>query len=480
MDTLVNGGAQLLLIPLTFIRLPILTKNLSIQDYGLWGLIFTTCSLALPFTSLGLGAAMSRFLPGEKGKEVLQEGFYSVLTLRMLVTCVVAGGVYLFAAPIANMFFDGHVSIVRITALFILLTTLHGIYRRLLRILRKIEVLSIISILDGYISIAVFAVLLHSGYGLMSIVLAQLAIKIAEISYLILYVKPLIGFKWPNFKPIKEYLNYGVPTLPASMSFWLVNITDRFIISFLLSTSAVGIYSAAYAIGNIPYMISGLINFIMMIALSELYDSGKLKEVQNHLSYGLKYFLALSIPFFFGSLIYSEQILYTLSTHEIARQAGLITPIVSLAHILLGIYSVLTYILLLRKKTKVLPMIWLVSLSLNLGLNFYLIPRLGSIGAAISTLIAYAIALVAVIYFAMKEFRFNVNWLFILKSVCASLIMSGVLKVFPRDGNLLTFVAIAVSIGLYFILIFIMKGFTNKEYELFHELIRGLLRGRTK
>ena len=194
LDTLVNSGAQLLLIPLTFVRLPVLTKNLSTQEYGLWGLIFTTCSLALPFTSLGLGASMSRFLPGENEKERLQEGFYSVLTLRMLVTFAVAGGVYLFAEPLANTFFDGFVGIVQITSLFIVLVTLHGIYRRLLRILRKIGVLTMISILDGYVSIAMFAVLLYSGYGLMSIVFAQLVMKIAEISFLIYIINTMFEF----------------------------------------------------------------------------------------------------------------------------------------------------------------------------------------------------------------------------------------------------------------------------------------------
>jgi len=478
-DTLINGGAQLLLIPLTFIRLPVLTKNLSIQEYGLWGLIFTTCSLALPFTSLGLGAAMNRFLPGEKEKEGLQEGFYSVLTLRMLVTFVVGGCVFLFAGPIADIFFDGFVSIVQITALFIVLITLHGIYRRLLRILRKIGVLSLISILDGYISIALFAALLYSGYGLMSIVLAQLAIKIAEVSYLVFYVRPYIGFKLPHFKPIKGYLNYGLPTLPASMSFWLVNITDRFIISFLLSTSAVGVYSAAYAIGNIPHLISGLINFIMMVALSELYDKGKMNEVRHHLSYSLKYFLTLSIPFAFGSMVYSDRVLYALSTQEIAENAGLITPIVSLAHILLGVYAVLTYVLLLRKKTKILPVIWLFALSLNLGLNFYLIPRVGPIGAAVSTLIAYAIALFVVVYFALREFRFDPNWSFILKSIFSSIIMTGVLLGFPVDGHMMTFTAIITGIGLYFLLIVLMKGFTKKEYDLFLGLLKGFLPQRS-
>ena len=475
-DTLVNGGAQLLLISLTFIRLPVLTKNLSIQDYGLWGLIFTTCSLALPFTSLGLGPAMSRYLPGEKDKSRVQEGFYSVLSFRMLISFTLAAGIYLFASQIAEMFFDGNDGIVQITSLFIILTTLHAIYRRLLRIMRKIKVLSIISILEGYSAVGIYAILLFSGHGLKSIVLALLVIKVGVISYLIFYTTPHIGFRVPRFTEIGEYLRYGIPTLPASMSFWLVNITDRYIIAFLLSTSSVGAYSAAYAIGNIPHLLSGLINFIMMVALSELYDSGKIREVQNHLSYSLKYFLALSIPFFFGSLVYSEEVLIVLTTQEIAEQAGFITPIVSLAHIILGVYSVLTYILLLKKKTKILPMIWLISLSLNLGLNFFLIPRIGPVGAAIATLVAYTFSLIAVVFFSLKELTFPANWRFIAKSIFASGVMSLGIVLLPSGGYAWTFTTIFLSIGVYSFLMITLKGFNKNEYDLFANILKGFFK----
>ena len=40
-DSSINAIARILLLPITFLTLPVLTNNLSIIDYGLWGLIFT-------------------------------------------------------------------------------------------------------------------------------------------------------------------------------------------------------------------------------------------------------------------------------------------------------------------------------------------------------------------------------------------------------------------------------------------------------
>ena len=74
-ETSVNAIAQIILVPLVLITLPVLTKNLTIEEYGLWGLIFTTCSLTMPFTSLGLGTAMSRFISSAKNKKTFSVGF---------------------------------------------------------------------------------------------------------------------------------------------------------------------------------------------------------------------------------------------------------------------------------------------------------------------------------------------------------------------------------------------------------------------
>ena len=68
-DTLTNSIARLLLIPQPFLLIPLLTNNLSLDEYGLWGLIFTTCSLISPLTSLGLGTSMSRFVSSDLSKK---------------------------------------------------------------------------------------------------------------------------------------------------------------------------------------------------------------------------------------------------------------------------------------------------------------------------------------------------------------------------------------------------------------------------
>jgi O-antigen/teichoic acid export membrane protein len=464
-DTFTNGIAQIILVPLVLLTLPVLTKNLSLEEYGLWGLVFTTCSLTMPLTSLGLGTAMSRFISSAKNKKSVSDGFVSVLLVRLLLSLIIAFLFFLFSDKIANAFFAGNMDIVKITSIFIILTTVDPIFKRFLRIIRHVKTLSILKIVEGYGALLLYIIVFYFGGGLYDIILAALFFKIFIVVFLLFYLRNQINYKLPNFSILSKFLKYGLPTLPSSMSFWIVNLSDRYFISFFLGTAALGIYSASYSLGNIPRLFSALINFIIMIAVSKLYDEGKFDEVKDHLSYALKYFLMLSIPFVFGSLFMSESIIMLLTTNEIAEGSSYVTLIISLANLILGIYSVFTYVLLVTKKTKILTYTWLISLPLNLILNYFLIPYIGIMGAAYTTLLAYLLAMFYVIYFSNKEFKFSIDWNFILKSIYSSIIMSVIILCVEPQENLSVILTLIFSIVIYFASLFTLGAFNESEIK---------------
>ena len=452
-------------MPLALLTLPVLTKNLTLEEYGLWGLIFTTCSLTMPFTSLGLGNAMSRFISSAKNKKVASNGFLSVLIVRLILSFLIALVFFIFSEQIGNTFFDNNSEIVKVTSVFIILTTLDPIFKRFLRIIRHVKVLSYIKIIEGYGSLLLYIIVFYFGGGLFDIILSTFIFKIVLIVFLVIYLRNQIIFSIPDFSILSKFLKYGLPTLPSSMSFWIVNLSDRYIISFFLGSAALGLYSASYSLGNIPRLFSALINFIIMIAISKLYDEGKLDEVKNHLSYALKYFLMLSIPFVFGSLFMSKSILKLLSTDEIANGSSIITFTISLAHLILGIYSVFAYVLMVTKKTKILTYTWIISLPLNLILNFILIPYIGILGAAFTTLLAYFIAMLYIIFFSIKEFKFKIDWEFILKSILSSILMSIIILTINPEENFPIILTLISSIIVYFICLFIFGAFNEHEIK---------------
>ena len=471
-DTLTNSIARLLLIPQPFLLIPLLTNNLSLDEYGLWGLIFTTCSLISPLTSLGLGTSMSRFVSSDLSKKNMSEGFFTVLIARLTITLVILIFFTFFSEKIANNFFESRHEIVSITTIFIILLTIEPIFIRLLRIIRKIKIISIIHLFDGYGTLIMYFIILKFFDGdLVDIAYSLLLFKVLLIVYLSFYFKSKIYFTNVNTIILKKYLKFGLPTLPSSISFWFVNLSDRYIISFFAGASLLGAYTASYTIGSIPRVISSIITFILLIAISNLYEKGLYNEVKNHLRFSLKYFLAFSIPYVFACFFMSYDVLILLTTNEIANLSGFIPFIVSISYLFLGIYVVFSNCLLVTKKTNKIAFAWFLSLPVNIVFNIIFIPKIGIIAAAYSTLISYFISMIYIIYFGYKEFSFDIDWGFIVKSFISSFFMTLFIINFKSESTSFVILEIIISIFIYLAVIFVLKGFSRKEVNLLLSVI---------
>ena len=474
-DVVTIGVTSLLQFVIGIVQLPLLTKTLGAHGYGIWTQVNVTRSLIAPFTGLGLGSAMVRFLAAEKNREELQEQFYSVISVSFMVNLIASLAVVALAYPLAMNFFDGAVQIVRLTAVLVLFTPVTTLYLDLLRTFQQIGKYSAFIIAENCSRIGVFAYLVLNGYGVFSIVLAALGIQVIIFLVLFFLIKSQIGVKRPHFRRIKEYLSFGLPLVPRSLSYWLINLSDRYVIGFFLGVTSVGIYSAAYGIGGVPYTIVSVLTLVLLAPLSQLYDEGRMNEVTTRLRYSLKYFLAAIIPFVFGAAILAEPVLRMLSTPEIARQGRLAVPVITLAVSLLGIHNIISFILILAKKTKIIALMWIVAAALNLGLNILVVPRIGILGAAITTLIAYSLVLGLASSYSFREFKFSIDWYFIIKSLTASAIMSLAVWFISPQGNLDTILAVVAGVVIYGVVLILLKGFSKEEISFF----RGLLRRST-
>jgi len=180
--------------------------------------------------------------------------------------------------------------------------------------------------------------------------------------------------------------------------------------------------------------------------------------------------LALAIPSVLGLSLLSKPLLTILSTPEIASQGYLITPFVAVSGLLFGASAVIVQIIVLEKKTKILGTIWIIAAILNLGLNIIIVPYIGILGAAITTLFAFAVALILISFYSFKYFKFDIDFRFILKSVFASIVMSLVIIKWDPIGALNVLIVIGVCTGVYAAILLFLKGVKKEEIMFFKEL----------
>lgn len=473
-DILIIGITQVLVALSGIILLPLITKTLGAHDYGIWAQVQVTISLVLGFVGLGLPYAMTRFLPAKTNKAEIQEEFYSVFCLVFLATSIVSIILIVAADFIADAFFEGATNIVRITGLIILIWSLDSVFLTVFRTFRQMKKYAIFMIAETYGQIGLIAYLVLNGHGIWSMVLAVLAIRAVIFFILFFLIKSQIGIKRPHFSRIKEYFSFGLPTIPGNVAAWVVASSDRYVIGYFLGASSVGIYSAGYGIGNLPFMLAGIFGFVLPPTLSKLYDEGRMEEVKTHLSYSLKYSLALAIPFVFGATILAEPVLRLFSTPEIASQGYYVVPLVALSSLLWCVYSVVLQILVVQKRMKVVGITWSIAALVNLGSNIIVVPHIGILGAAITTLVAYLLGTSIILYYAMKEFRFSVDWIFIIKSIVASLLMCLAIWIFFPSEAMDTILAVMAGAILYALVLFALKGFKKEEIDFFKRLFRRI------
>ncbi|MCK5430850.1 MAG: polysaccharide biosynthesis C-terminal domain-containing protein, partial [Anaerolineales bacterium] len=415
--------------------------------------------------------ALVRFLATKVDKAQIREEYYSALALVLISGLVIFAFLFFFADSIAGAFFGGATRIVQITGLIVLVWALDAICLNLFRTFRQMKLYAVLAIGEVVASLGVVTYLVLTGHGLLSAVLTILIVRAVVLVVASILVWYQIGIAWPRFTKVREYLRFCLPTVPASITGWVVPFSDRSIIMNRLGPELQGVYTGAYLIGNIPYMITGLLSFVLLPALSKLYDEDRMSEVKTHLSYTLKYFVAFTIPFTLGAALLGKQIL-NITSPNIATQGYFIVPLIALSTMILGICVIVEHILVLVKKTRIVGITWAVAAVVNLAINIIVIPRIGILGAAISTLAAYSLALGIVVYYSFKEFRFSIDWRFVIKSLAASIVMSLIIWGIAPQTNAQTILTVVAGVVVYAALLISLKGFSRAEFRFFRELLK--------
>lgn len=415
---------------------------------------------------------MNRFLAAEKKLDEIREGFYSILVVVFLISLVAGIILYAFSDQLSRLLFNHIQGAVQLIAIIIPAWSVNMVYCNYFRTFREMKKYALIVVVEQYLEVGLIVLLLVLGYNFIWTAVPYLIVRVSISILLFFYIKSKIGFIFPRFTHLKEYLHFGLPTVPGNLSLWIIASSNRYIITLILGTIYVGYYSPGYTIGIIPSTFIGFVCFVLPPTISKLYDENGLEELKNHLSYSLKYFLLIAIPFVFGSLFLSKSILMILTTTQIANEGYLVMPLVALSCIPFGIYAIVMNIFVSVKKTKILGIIWIISAILNIVLNVVFISYLGIIGAALATLIAYTVVSVFTSYFSMKEYRFAVNSMVIGKSIFASLIMSVFIYTIKPVEIFPIALSIVVGGGIYFVLLFILKGLTKEEIKFVRNIIR--------
>jgi len=467
--------SQALISSVGIIVLPALTKSYSVEIYGIWAQTNVTVALLTMILALGLGTAVQRFLAGEENREKRRHAFsamyWTVFTFACLVLLISVLlrqnlSLLLFASPQYALF-------VPLTFLWALVNATFSLSASYLVARGKIKMLSAIQLAISLASMTLIITLATAGCNLWwvisSLIIAQAFFMVINLAV----ISRELGFPKPNFKGMSYFLAFSVPLIPSLLLFWIIDSSDRYFITHLANLSQAGIYSASYNLANITQLFYSPICFILFPILSRFWDQNETSRVRSHLEYSMKLFLVLAIPGSVGLYILSQPLLNILTTYEYAV-GGVLVFLISLGIILQGIYMINVYMVVVAKQTKWLPLMIAVAALTNIVMNLALIPRVGVIGAAISTLVSYFVLAAIVTVWARRIVNYTIDIKFLAKVVLSAALMAFCLN-FIEIGSALSIVLSAIAgTAVFGVGLLLLKVFSREDRRLIREILAGV------
>ncbi|WP_192983302.1 lipopolysaccharide biosynthesis protein [Marinilactibacillus psychrotolerans] len=387
----------------SIITLPILTAFLTNAEYGTLDLINTLVSLLLPVATLQIQLAAFRFLIDHRNKHEKSSKIITNIVVFIAATSLIT---------LTILFFSLHLLSIKIRVLICLYFFIDIFYITLQQIARglsKNRLYSESAIVQSLINL--FMLILTVYYfdsGLLGAILSLFSATLLATIFLITrgQIISFINFKLISKTTIKKMISYSWPMVPNSLSLWVVNLSDRLIITGFLGIEA----NAIYAVSNkIPSLFS-IVQTAFVFAWQESASIAS-KDEDSAAYYtsmfdnvycvliGLMSLLIAVTPILFSLLIQGE---YEASYYQM--------PILFLGMLFSSLSSFMGGIYIAYLKTKSVGVTTIGAALLNLTINILLVNHIGIYAASISTLVSYLGLLIFRMIDLRKILKINYNW----------------------------------------------------------------------
>ena len=392
---------------LATLLLPLYTHYLPPNSYGRVEIVTATTAVAAIALQLGIASAFFRFYFDEKteaGKlTVIRTSFW--FTMSMSTVGLVVGVV--FAGPIGHWLGLGHdPTLVRAGAVGLWAQTNYQQLTALFRVEERSVQYAIASVCNVLITVAamvVFVAVFH--WGAVGLVVGNFTGTLVVYAALVAYRTEQLGLEFD--RPLLRKMQvFGLPLVPSALALWTINWVDREFVVWYKGLAEAGVYSAAVKIASV-------ITFVMVAFRTAwpafAYSIEDDRDAKRTYAFVLTYLLTFAswCALALGALAPWWVRLLT-SPHYTRAEKGV--ALLAFAGAVYAGYTVLAIGSGRARRTQLNWVVTGVGAGVNVGLNFWLIPRWGMVGASISTAAAYVVLFVGMTLYAQHVYPVPYQW----------------------------------------------------------------------
>lgn len=391
LNTLIIGLGSMGSKFMIFLLVPFYTFYLTPAEYGQADLLMMSISILVPILTLSIADGVFRYTMDKIDAKTV---FSSAVVILLLMAVVLA-----LLTPVLQwipMVQDYYLVFVAI----LIVQAVSAIFQQQVRANGKLILYSVAGLMMSVLLFLANLILLkYLHLGVAGFLYANL-IAFGFNALCLFFgggLYRLFSFRAINKPLLQKMLVYSLPLIPNAILWWVMQVSDRYILTFFLGVGATGLYTVAAKIPSLLSMINTV--FFQAWSISAIGDG-----IRKSDTFFATVFTMFSCLFFVateGILLIVQPFAGTLFSSAY-QEVWRYVPFLLIAVLLSSFSSFLEVSYMAEKKTKQLLMTSLKGGVVNVALSFLLIPFIGIMGASIATLVGFLITWLI----RMKQTRF--------------------------------------------------------------------------
>ncbi|MDO4394950.1 MAG: oligosaccharide flippase family protein [Mycoplasmatota bacterium] len=367
---------------LVFLMLPLYTNVLSTKEYGTIDIITTTINLCVPIFTISIIEAILRYSMEKNinAESVLNEALKIIEKGFILLTVVALIAMNILKIPSTYII---------LFLIYYLTTATSNALSYYTKGINNLKLLGISNIVKAIIMVSANCITLLVLK--LNLVGYYISLITSDIIFILILSIPIIKKKNKAIKPNKELAiemkNYSRPFVANSISWWINNASDKYLVLFFCGIELTGIYSIAYKIPNILEVIQNIFAQAWQISAIKEYKS---KEAKSFFSTMYQYYNLILVGTIMLIILFLKPIAKILFAKEF-YEAWKFVPFLLLAILFGALSGFLGSIYAANKDSKMYAKSTLFGAIINTMLNILLIPSFNGYGAAFATFISYLV-----------------------------------------------------------------------------------------
>ncbi|WP_430884117.1 oligosaccharide flippase family protein [Fusibacter sp. JL216-2] len=398
-----------------FLLLPVITRMLpDASDFGVYSMYTTVVGFGTPLAILGLYDAMFREYFEKEDLEYRYNVTTTTQRMNMLSSFVILCVLALFNKNLSNLFFGSfdYGNIIILAAIGVFIGGVSNPIQAPTRLQNQRRIFVISGLISSFVTYLLAMILIYFGFSYFGLIYSS--IIATSILLIFFWSRNRMFFIKGTFDRniAKELLKIGLPLLPTFLIYWVYNAMDKIMITNMLGTFDLGIYSIGSKMAQASQLIyAGFAGGYSYFKFSTMKDSDQI-EMNSRLFEYLGLISALAFIIVYPVI----PILFELLFEGVYVQGFIVAPYLFLSPLLLMLFQVVGSQFIVVKKSHYSSISLAIGALVNVILNYILIQYIGIEGAALATLAGYFISVIFVSVVAKKKNLLSIRGKFV--SVC--------------------------------------------------------------